>query len=145
LAPEQVSEALNAVRASASTEGLLPGLIAVYLKACLLAALTLFISTFATTTIFSTMVMAFVYLIGHLQSTVRAYWLETNTTGWVPRGFLAAITLFFPDLQAFNLADDVIAGAVIPISLFTRTILLACFYTSFYLVLAWSVFSQKEL
>jgi ABC-type Na+ efflux pump permease subunit len=145
LSPEQIAEALDAVRASAFNGGLWPGFIIIYVKACLLAALTLFVSTFATTTIFSTMVMMFVYLIGHLQSIARSYWLETHTASWVAQGFLAAIALFFPDLQLFNLVDDMVAGATIPMTLFAKTILLGGFYTCFYLLLAWSVFSQKEL
>ena len=62
---------------------LLPGIGIIYVKACLLAALTLFISTFATTTIFTTVVMVFVYFIGHLQATAREYWLQANSAGWL--------------------------------------------------------------
>ena len=143
--PEQMTEALKAVRNAAFNRNLCPVLLVIYLKACLLAALTLFISTFATTTIFSATTMMFVYLIGHLQSIARTYWLEGSAPGWMTRGFLALITLFFPDLQLFNLADDAVAGVAIPMTLLARTIALGCFYTGFYLLLAWLVFAQKEL
>jgi ABC-type Na+ efflux pump permease subunit len=144
-APDQVAEALDAVRASAFNVNLFAGIGIIYVKACLLAALTLFVSTFATTTIFTTVVMVFVYFIGHLQATARAYWLETNVAGWMTRLFLALVALLFPDLQLFNLVDDIVAGNAISLALFAKTATLGFFYTAFYLLLAWSAFYRKEL
>jgi ABC-type Na+ efflux pump permease subunit len=143
-APDQMAEALSAVRASAFGVDLFSGIGIIYVKACLLAALTLFVSTFATTTIFTTVLMVFVYFIGHLQSTARAYW-QTGGAGWITKLFLAFVALLFPDLQLFNLVDDIVAGNVIPLALFIKTTALGFFYTGFYLVLAWSVFYRKEL
>jgi len=57
--------------------------------------------------------MVFIYFIGHLQATAREYWLQENGAGWMARGFLALVALIFPDLQAFNLVDEIVAGAVI--------------------------------
>lgn len=142
---EQMAEALGAVRESAFQANLFPGIAIIYVKASLLAALTLFVSTFATTTIFTTVVMVFVYFIGHLQSTARAYWLQTQGAGGITKLFLAFVTLFFPDLQLFNLLDDIVAGTAIPLALFAKTATLGFFYTGFYLLLAWWVFYRKEL
>lgn len=143
--PNQSAEALQAVRASAFNLNLFSGIALIYVKGCLLAALTLFISTFATSTIFTTMVMAFVYFIGHLQPIAREYWLQTNGAGWFTKFFLALVALFFPDLQLFNLTDDIVVGAAIPAALLLKTIAMGLFYTSFYLALAWTVFFRKEL
>ena len=111
---------LRAVRASAFNANLFSGIAIIYVKACLLAALTLFVSTFATTTIFTTVVMVFVYFIGHLQATAREYWLQTNSAGWITKIFLAFVALLFPDLQLFNLVDDIVAGNAIPLALFAQ-------------------------
>src|SRR5437773_12017887 len=62
---EQIDDALRALRSSALNVDIFPGIVIVYLKAWLLAALTLFVSTFATTNIFTIVVMAFIYFIGH--------------------------------------------------------------------------------
>ena len=64
---EQLDESLHAIRTSAFNPDIFPGLVLIYMKACLLAALTLFVSTFATSNIFTIVVMVFVYFIGHLQ------------------------------------------------------------------------------
>ena len=143
--PEQMADALRVVRASALNLNLCPGIAIIYVKACLLASLTLFVSTFATTSIFTTLVMVFAYFIGHLQAIAREYWLQSNSTGWLTKVFLAFVTLLFPDLQLFNLVDDIVAGIAIPLALFVKTATLGFFYTVFYLLLAWAVFYRREL
>ncbi len=142
---EQVDDALNAVRAAGFNIDILAGVAVIYLKACLLAALTLFVSTFATTNIFTVVVMVFVYFIGHLQATAREYWLEQQSAGWLARVFLALVALIFPDLQAFNLVDEIVAGVAIPLALLAKTALLGIFYTVIYTLAATFVFYGKEL
>ena len=142
---EQSAEALRLVRASAFNVNLFAGIAVIYLKGCLLAALTLFVSTFATSTIFTSIVMVFVYFIGHLQPIAREYWLQTNSGGWVTTAFLALVAMVFPDLQSFNLTDDVVAGNAVPAALLLHTIGMGLFYSGFYLALAWAVFYRKEL
>ena len=143
--PEQLADALRTVKSSAFNFDIFPGIVIIYLKACLLAALTLFVSTFATSTIFTIVVMAFIYFIGHLQATAREYWLQEHSGGLVARIFLAVVTLFFPDLQAFNLVDDIVAGTAISLGVFAKTAVLGVFYTTIYTLLATFVFYGKEL
>ena len=142
---EQVRAALNTVRTSAFSADILWVIAVIYFKACLLASLTLFVSTFATTNIFTIVVMVFIYFIGHLQATARQYWLQEHGASLFTRVFLAVVALVFPDLQAFNLVDDVVAGTVIPLALFLKTAGLGIFYTAIYTMLAAVVFYGKEL
>lgn len=146
LAPIQIQESLASLKASAFNANLLPGIVIIFLKASLLASLTLFISTFATSNLFTIVVMVFVYFIGHLQSTARAYWLQTHGGGgWLAQIFLGFVALAFPDLQLFNLIDDIVAGTPTPLTLFGQTALLGGVYTSVYLFFAWVGFHGKEL
>jgi ABC-type Na+ efflux pump permease subunit len=143
--PEQLNDALNAVRTAGLNVDIFAGVSVIFLKACLLAALTLFVSTFARTNIFTVVVMLFVYFIGHLQAMAREYWLQQQGASWLTQGFLALIALIFPDLQAFNLTDEIVAGAVIPMAIFTKTALLGIFYVAIYTMTATFVFYGKEL
>jgi len=143
--PDQIADALRVVRSSAFNINIFPGIAVIYLKACLLAALTLFVSTFATSNIFTIVVMAFIYFIGHLQATAREYWLQEHGGGVIARVFLAIVTLLFPDLQAFNLVDDIVAGTAISLAVFAKTAVLGLFYTTIYTLLATFVFYGKEL
>jgi len=55
------------------------------------------------------------------------------------------VALLFPDLQAFNLTDDVIAGVAIPVTLFLQTLALGGLYVAVYFFLAALVFAGREL
>jgi len=145
LPPAQLQEAIRNLKASAFNANLLPGIALIYLKAALLASLTLFVSTFATSNIFTIVVMVFVYFIGHLQATARTYWLESHGGGWLAHAFLGLVALVFPDLQLFNLVDDIVAGTAISFHLFAPTAVLGCVYTSVYLFFAWVAFYGREL
>jgi ABC-type Na+ efflux pump permease subunit len=142
---EQLQEVLRGIRSSAWNVDLVPGVAVIFLKACLLAGLTLFVSTFATTSIFTIVEMVFAYFIGHLQATAREYWLQEHAATWATRVFLALVALVFPDLQTFNLVDDVVAGAAVPATLFAKTAGLGVFYTTIYTLLGAFVFYGKEL
>ncbi|HET7511772.1 MAG TPA: ABC transporter permease subunit [Chthoniobacterales bacterium] len=142
---EQTDAAVRAVKAAAFNTSLLPGIVLIYLKAALLASLALFISTFATSSLFTIVVMVFIYFIGHLQATARAYWFQQHGAGCLSHWCLGLVALLFPDLGIFNLVDDIVIGAPIPLALFARTALLGCIYVSVYLCFAWIAFSGKEV
>ncbi|HMJ07045.1 MAG TPA: hypothetical protein VK474_12365 [Chthoniobacterales bacterium] len=145
LPPEQLSAALDAVRRSVFTANLLPGIVIIFFKAGLLASLTLFISTFASTSLFSIVLAVFVYFIGHLQATAREFWLQEHGAAWFGRTFFALVALIFPDLQLFDFSDEIVVGAGIPLLFFLQIAALGAFYIVIYLLLAIAVFTGKEL
>jgi len=128
-APDQLQDILRGIRASTFTYSLIPGIIA----------------TFASSSIFTIMVSVACYFIGHLQGIARDAWLGSATTGPLPRIFLALVALLFPDLQLFNLVDDIVAGNSITLALFSKTAALGGLYTCIYLLVAYFVFATKEL
>ncbi|MFL6589186.1 MAG: ABC transporter permease [Chthoniobacterales bacterium] len=142
---DQRDDALRLVHNAGFNLNLLTAIVLIYVKSCVLAALTLVVSTFASSTIFTTVTMAFVYFIGHLQAIAREYWLQTNSAGWLTKTFLALVALLFPDLQTFNLIDDVVAGSFIPGALLVKAVGLGMLYCVFYLALSLALFFRKEL
>jgi len=142
---EQLQLAIKSVTDATFNINLIPGILLIFVKAALLAALTLFISTFATSALFTVMITAAIYFIGHLQATAREYWLQGADIQWWTRILIALIALLFPDLQAFNLADDMIAGAAIPWDIFVKTFALGWLYVAVYASLAAYVFAGREL
>jgi hypothetical protein len=64
---------------------------------------------------------------------------------WWSRLLAAGVALLFPDLQAFNLTDDIIAGTTVPLALFLNTAGLGILYIAVYSALAALVFSGREL
>ena len=142
---DQVAQTMQTIRAAALNANLISGIVLIFVKACLLASLTLFVSTFASTNIFTVVVMVFIYFIGHLQGIAREYWLHEHGAGWATRLFLAVVALVFPDLQAFNIVDEVVVGTAIPMVLVLKIAGLGLFYIVVYSALAVVVFSGKEL
>ena len=145
LPPAELQAALDKIRATGYDPNLLAGGVVILVKAWLLAALTMFISTFATSTIFTTITAFAAYFIGHLQATARDYWLAADTSGILTKSVLAIVSLVFPDLQAFNLVDDIVTGVAIPTAIFWKTLALGAGYIAVYTALAAAVFHQKEL
>ena len=145
LSADQIPEALRAIHAETFTAGLFAGVIAIYVKAALCATMTLFISTFATSWIFTILISVMIYFIGHLQSTAREYWLSMGDGSQLAKIFLFFVTLIFPDLQLFNLVDDIVAGNAIHLLMFWKTVGLGASYIGVYLMAAYFVFSNKEL
>lgn len=145
LPPAELQAALDKIRAAGYDPNLLAGGVVILVKAWLLAALTMFISTFATSTIFTTITAFAAYFIGHLQATAREYWLASDGSGFLTKSVLALVALVFPDLQAFNLVDDIVTGAAIPAGIFWKTMALGAGYIAVYTALAAAVFHNKEL
>ncbi|HEY5814413.1 MAG TPA: ABC transporter permease subunit [Terrimicrobiaceae bacterium] len=143
--PEEMLAAIKEITNATFNINLVPGILIIFVKSVLLASLTLLISTFATSSLFTVMIAAAIYFIGHLQSTAREYWLQSVDMQWWSRIVIALVALFFPDLQAFNLSDDVIAGVTIPFSIFLKTFALGWLYVAVYFALSVFVFSEREL
>jgi hypothetical protein len=143
--PEQVAAEVEAVKAATFSYSLVPCIIVIYLKAALCGALTLLLSTFATSWIFTIMVSAMIYLIGHVQPIAREYWLASASTGPAVKIFLALVSLLFPDLSAFNLVDDIVAGNAIATALFLKIAALGVTYIAVYFLAGYFMFSAKEL
>jgi hypothetical protein len=142
---EELSAALKGVSAATFNINLIPGILIIFVKSVLLASLTLLISTFASSSLFTVMIAAAIYFIGHLQSTARDYWLQGAEIEWWTRILAGLIALLFPDLQAFNLADAVIAGAAIPLGVFLKTFALGWIYVAVYFAVAAFIFAGREL
>ncbi|MFV0414966.1 MAG: ABC transporter permease [Chthoniobacterales bacterium] len=143
--PEELKHALEGIRSATFNINLLPGIIIIFMKAALLAAMTLLISSFATSSIFGIITATAIYFIGHLQATARDFWLAGVDTQWWTRALTALLALLFPDLQAFSLADDVVAGTAIPAAVFWQTFVLGWIYIAVYYSLASYIFSGREL
>lgn len=145
-APEaEIASALAQIRAQGYDSNLFAGGIIILVKSWLLAAMTLFISAFSTSAIFTTIAAFAVYFIGHLQATARDYWLSAADPGVFVKGILALIALIFPDLQALNLVDDIVAGTAIPMIVLLKTLALGMGYIVVYTALAVAAFQSREL
>lgn len=118
-----------------------------FMKAAVCAALTLMISSFATSWIFTVMVSVVVFIIGHVQPVAREYWLVQSgvNPSVLMKTFFAAIALIFPDFQLFDVVDEIAVGNVVPGWMLTQTCGLGLGYIAVYAVVGYLFFANREL
>lgn len=148
-APEELAAALRDVRALTFNINLLPGIGIIYLKAAVVAAMTLLLSTFASSWIFTIIVSVMMYIIGHVQPIAREYWLGVVPDGTVVspmlKVFLGLVAVAFPDFQLFNLVDDIVVGNAVSAAMFLKTAGLGFGYVFIYTLVGYLMFANKEL
>lgn len=145
VAAKDLNDELAAIRAASFNSNLLPGIIIIYLKSALCAALTLLLSTFASSWIFTVIISVVTYIIGHIQPIAREAYLASATVSPLTKVFLALVSLLIPDLTSLSLVDDIVVGNAIPMDLFTKTAGLGVTYIAVYFMVGYFVFAGKEL
>lgn len=145
--PADVREAIRAeVARQGPTWSLQGGIFAIFLQSAVIAAVALLISTFSTSTLFTTIVSFLVYFIGHLQADARDFWMHAGEAGQGTVGKLGAlvVALVFPDFQLYNVIDAAIEGQTIAGGVVAKLGGLCLLYAAVYTLLSWFVFSDKE-
>lgn len=146
--PAEEMEALkNDILAQGPTASLQGAVFSVFLRASIIASLALLISTFSTSTLFTTIIAFLIYFIGHFQADARMAFL--NQEAGMSDSFLAKavsllVALVLPDFQLFNVIDAVIEGQVLPLVLLGKLTLMGLFYAVFYILASWLIFAKKE-
>jgi len=120
--------------------------VAVFLRASIMASLALLISTFSSSTLFTTIVSFLIYFIGHFQADARDVYLSAGQAGEGVFARLASLlfSLVLPDFQLFNVIDAVIEGQAMPILALGKLTLVGLYYALFFTIASWFIFSDKE-
>ena len=146
--PAEVIEAqVEAIRAQGGTWEFQAGVLAVFLKAMVVASVALLVSTFSTSTIFTIIITVVVVLVGLIQAEAREFFLQQQELG---RSSLLLestrwIALLFPDFKLLGLEEGVINGQKLTVGLVGKVGLVGVLYSAIYIVLSWFVFRRKEL
>ena len=146
--PAEEKEALkNDILAQGPTASLQGAVFSVFLRAAIIASLALLISTFSSSTLFTTIIAFLIYFIGNFQADARAAFLsqEAGTSdGFFARAVTLLVALVLPDFQLFNVIDAVIEGQLMPLAILGKLALMALFYAVFYVIASWLIFAKKE-
>jgi ABC-2 type transport system permease protein len=131
------------------TPTLFGGIAVILLRAMVIAALTLMVSCFSTSWLFTVIVTFMVVLVGFLVPVARDVWQgQAGIGGDLPgyiKLFLAGVTVFCPDMQIFNVIDDIAAGSVVTSSMFMHTASLGFGYLAVYIFAGYLFFAWREL
>lgn len=118
--------------------------LAIFFKAVVLTGVTLLVSTFASSTIFTIMASLAVMVIGQAQSLAREVLLGPDAS-LGPKAVAGAVALLFPDFKGFDVIDAVITGSAVPAMVMAKMAGLTMVYLVIHLMAAYVIFSDKEL
>jgi|688.fasta_scaffold241915_1 hypothetical protein len=144
--PAEIASLKIETLAQGPTWSLQGAVFAVFLRAVVIASVALLISTFSTSTLFTTIITFMIYFIGHFQADARTFFLQSDTPGegTFARLFSLLLSLILPDFQLFNVIDSVIEGQVMPIVTLVKLTAVGLFYAVFYTFASWFIFAEKE-
>ncbi|HSP44091.1 MAG TPA: hypothetical protein VLO11_14550 [Luteolibacter sp.] len=144
--PDAIDSLREETLANGPNMSLQGAVFAVFLRASIMASLALLISTFSTSTLFTTIVSFLIYFIGHFQADARDVWLHAGQEGEGALARLAALlfSLILPDFQLFNVIDAVIEGQAMPLIALGKLTLVGLYYAVFFTFASWFIFADKE-
>lgn len=144
--PDAIASLRAETMANGSNVALQSAVFAVFLRASIMASLALLISTFSSSTLFTTIVSFLVYFIGHFQADARDFYLHAGQAGESALAHWAAlgVSLVLPDFQLFNVIDAVIEGQAFPLLLLGKLTLIGVYYALFFTLASWFIFADKE-
>jgi ABC-2 type transport system permease protein len=145
---ERVDAMIAKVKESTFSPTLYGAMAVLWLRALVCSALTLMISAFATSWLFTVIISFMMVLIGHLIPIARSAYQDPVLTQELPvylSLFLRSVALFFPDMQLFNIVDDIAVGVHVPVEVFANTAMLGAGYLFMYLMVGYLFFAWREL
>ena len=135
------------IASQGNTWSLQGAVFSVFLRSTIIASMALLISTFSSSTLFTTVISFLIYFIGHFQADARAIYFADGagmSDSWWARGLGLLLSLILPDFQLFNVIDSVIEGQVLPLVIMAKLTAVGLFYLVFYIFASWFIFAEKE-
>jgi len=94
---------------------IIEAILLIFAKLVMTSGIAILISTFATSSIFTIISTFLIYLIGHLESTAREFWLASGAeASFWQNGMIGLISLLVPDMNSFTITDEILAGNRVP-------------------------------
>jgi ABC-type Na+ efflux pump permease subunit len=125
---------------------LIEAILLLFAKLIMTTGIALFISTFATSSIFTIITTFLIYLIGHLESVAREVWLQRGAeiSIW-QSGLVGFLSLLIPDMNSFTIVDEILAGNHVPWSHALDLLGYAGVYLIVLLALSIVIFDYREI
>ena len=145
---ERAAAAISRLKTTTFTPTVFGAIGVIFLRSVVCAALTLMLSCFARSWLFTIHSALMMILAGHLVPIARSAWQGPLGSADVPFHLailLRLITVFVPDMQLFNVVDDIAGGVVVSSEIFIRIAGLGAGYVAVYLLVGYLFFAWREL
>jgi ABC-type transport system involved in multi-copper enzyme maturation permease subunit len=125
---------------------IIEAIILIFAKLIMTTGIALLISTFATSSIFTIVTTFMIYLIGHMESTAREFWLASGANSSIWQSSLVGfISLLIPDMNSFTIVDEILAGNKVPWSHALNLLGYADVYVIVLLAVSVVIFDYREI
>ena len=125
---------------------LVEAILLIFAKLIMTTGIALLISTFATSSIFTIVTTFMIYLIGHMESTARDFWLARGAEASIwQNGLVGFISLLIPDMNSFTIVDEILAGNPVPWSHALNLLGYADVYLIVLLAVSIVIFDYREI
>ncbi|RBP48209.1 ABC-2 family transporter [Roseimicrobium gellanilyticum] len=141
--PENVAYVEASIRKYGLNSGVHVEVWMVFLRASVVTAMTLLISTFASTTLF-TIITSMAFTIAGFGVALMREWVLKGLYGWTEKTVGALLAILCPDLGMFDLSTAAIRGEV-TLGVVGQLTGYAAMYVAAYMVVSHLFFVEKEL
>jgi len=141
--------AIAKLKAGTFTPTVFGGIGVIFVRSVVCASLTLMLSCFSTSWLFTVISALMMILVGYLEPIARTAWQgpmgAASDHSTLLSAFLRLVTVFFPDMQLFNIVDDIAVGMTVGADVFLRVGALGAGYIAIYLLIGYLFFAWREL
>ncbi|MEM6279324.1 MAG: ABC transporter permease subunit [Verrucomicrobiota bacterium] len=145
---EQISENTRQAILLIEKNGFQPELaiaaLASFMKAAVVAAVTILLSTFASSSLFTIIISVLVFLVGHAHTMATNFWLAETDNSIVAQMLLKLFKIIVPNFQIFSFSEGIVQGAVVVPALVWQMAGLTGAYLFVFLLLSLLSFVDKE-
>ncbi len=118
--------------------------LASFLKASVVAAVTIFLSTFASSSLFTIITSVLIFLIGHAHTMATNFWMHEAGNSAVVQTLVKIVKILIPNFQLFSFSEGIVMGEPVIYSLVWQMGGLTGAYLVVFLLLSLLVFVDKE-
>lgn len=115
-----------------------------FLKATVVASVTILLSTFASSSLFTIIVSVLVFLVGHAHTMATNFWLAETDNNLVVQMLLKVFKILIPNFQLFAFGEGIVLGEFVAVGVIVQASLLAIAYLVVFLFLSLLTFVDKE-
>jgi hypothetical protein len=142
--PEEIQQAVDGVTRHGVSWSMHVAVWAIFLKASVLAALALLISSFASSTLFTIVSTVCFAIVGHGQGLFREYYFRGGAD-WSQHLVSGLLAVVCPDLTVFDVVDNIAIGQSVALPVIGSMTGIALLYICGYVAVSYLIFVEKEL
>lgn len=144
MTPDKIDDQVNLIREQGVRPQLAVAALASFLKAAVVSAMAILISTFASSSLFTIITSVLLFLIGHAHSMAVGFWTGKADGNILVKMVTNVVKLLIPDYQLFSFSEGIVLGeAVVPALVWSMCFLTAG-YLFVFLLISLMIFMYKE-